>query len=889
MISWRYLGVAAFAICLHVPLTMTGQSIILTADHPIQELYFNTEGRLYTLATGQVCQYEDFQKVGDCITLPGNGDQLIGINDRALVILSGTELFYYVEGALIRRDTFPDLIFSAVHKDDKLFVATATGLYSYAYSKGEKQLIGFSDQYVNAIAIVGDQLVLGLDDALVAVDFNGTEIWRNSDYGLALEVAQTSGGIALISNAQEVVFLDAKGQKIRSWNSPFGKTEQLIVTADHVFVRTASGVYEIKEETENLLLAGRFEHMLLLDQNLLLVQGADVLQIDLSTKVIPLQEATYNVFSDTASSYWFGQNRGISHLQNGVLQQYIQLPLDEQSVFVSAVSVSDRYVFAGTMGEGLLVFDRKGKFIKRVLNQISNNQNNIIQLKLLDGFLWVAYLNGVIRIDLETLQIRDNYDNLLGNNYLYCIEPLDESRFYIGTSNEGVLYYNEGKVTAFLAGESVYCLSSFNEVLYVGTEKSGVYAIEDSKSTFLHAAKQVYALQALPNQLVINDKESAYVLDLNSLKVFPLASEQLAKAQLNGSSENGEYVALAYENGLLELTKSQLSKLSGISISLNRPKQFNETIEESNPVFTYDQNTISFSYHLNTSFQNKNAVFKYRLVGQDSSWRATQQNQVDFYQLAPGKYQFEIDFGYTADYVPSVAQSFTFSILQPFWLRWEFLGAVGVLFLGLLAFLIRTRERHITRNQERDKAQLQFELHQLKQQVDPHFLFNSMSTLASLVEENPDQGVEALEKLSTLYRRILACQEKELIELSEEIDLVKDYFTIQQLRYETGISLAMQVSPQPRSRVIPLSLQFLVENAIKHNVISSATPLSIRITQEGDYLVISNNLNAKKTQSTPSGFGLKNLKARYSYFSNLALKTEVVDQRFVVHLPIILD
>ena len=873
--------------CLLVPVFLSAQSLLFTSDQPTQKLFY-TNGHLYTLASGQVCQYEDFNKVNDCVVVPGRGE-LIEVGERAFIFFSENEILNYVNDELVRRDSLEDLIFTAKFRGGVCYLATASGLYSYDYTSGQSKLFAFGGKYVNDIVVKKDIIVAALDEAIVGLDSAGSVLWENKQYNLVSQLIQTPQGVAFVSALGEVVFLDEKGQQIRSWNSPFGKTEQLIVSEAATFLRTATGIYKVQGDGGKLLKAGRFETMLLLDHSLLLVEGADVLELDLSANTIPVEGATFSVFSDRADSYWIGQNQRISHLENGVVSQQIELPLSNHQVFVSAVVVSEQYIFAGTMGQGLLVFDRSGKLVKRVLNQDANNQNNIIQLKLLNGYLWVAYLNGVIRIDVDNLEINDNYDNLLGSNYLYCIEPVDDKRFYIGTSNEGVLYFDAGEVSVYLPGTSVYSLSLFEDKLYVGTERSGIFTIVNSSVQLLHEAKHVYALCALADRLVISEKEDVYVLGLSDQKMYPLSSGTLVSAQLNGVSDNERDIVLAFQNGLLEINKGQLSTLADIAILLNRPMQFNRIVEEENPIFSYDRHTISFSYYLNTSYQNKNVFFKYRLLGQDSTWRSTQQNQLDFYQLPPGEYSFEIDFGYTSAFAPKAQEKFDFTILPPFWLRWQFLAALGLAFTGLLLFIMRVRERRIKRKQERDKAQLQFEIHQLKQQVDPHFLFNSMSTLAALVEESPTQGVEALEKLSALYRRILACQEKELIELSEEIALVRDYFCIQQLRYEAGINLEIEVNPSSGMRVIPLSLQFLVENAIKHNVVSISSPLHIKIVQQGDYLIVSNNLNPKQILAPTSGFGLKNLEARYGYLSKLTFKVQKLDQHFTVHLPIIRD
>jgi two-component system LytT family sensor kinase len=185
---------------------------------------------------------------------------------------------------------------------------------------------------------------------------------------------------------------------------------------------------------------------------------------------------------------------------------------------------------------------------------------------------------------------------------------------------------------------------------------------------------------------------------------------------------------------------------------------------------------------------------------------------------------------------------------------------------------------------KREALSLQFDA--LKNQVNPHFLFNSLNVLTSLVETDPPLAVRFIKQLSEVYRYVLEHKDKELIELDTELQFVNAYVYLQKIRFDN--SLVVDISLENTAgRIIPLSLQMLVENAIKHNVISTDKPLHISILCNGDYLVVKNNLQKKTVIHETGSIGLKNIRERYAYFSKLPVIIEETNEMFTVKLPLI--
>jgi sensor histidine kinase YesM len=183
-------------------------------------------------------------------------------------------------------------------------------------------------------------------------------------------------------------------------------------------------------------------------------------------------------------------------------------------------------------------------------------------------------------------------------------------------------------------------------------------------------------------------------------------------------------------------------------------------------------------------------------------------------------------------------------------------------------------------------ASAQFE--SLKNQIDPHFLFNSLNVLTSLIEENPENAQKFTTSLSKIYRYVLEQKDKELVSLEEELTFAKTYIQLLQMRFENSVFVELPNQLQnPEAKVVPLSLQLLLENTIKHNIVSESKPLRIKIYEENNTLVVENNLQRKEVLSTRKGVGLQNIINRYGILSSRKVEIIETNRLFQVKLPIL--
>jgi 2TM domain/Histidine kinase len=178
----------------------------------------------------------------------------------------------------------------------------------------------------------------------------------------------------------------------------------------------------------------------------------------------------------------------------------------------------------------------------------------------------------------------------------------------------------------------------------------------------------------------------------------------------------------------------------------------------------------------------------------------------------------------------------------------------------------------------------------LKNQIDPHFLFNSLNVLSSLIEENPESAQQFTTSLSKVYRYVLEQKDKELISIDEEIAFAKTYMNLLKMRFENSLNFKIDIDFEmvtAQMKVIPLALQLLLENTVKHNVVSEQKPMQIRIYLEANYLCIENDYQKKEVFQDRQGVGLQNIINRYGIITKRKLIIEQAEKTFTVKIPVL--
>lgn len=189
---------------------------------------------------------------------------------------------------------------------------------------------------------------------------------------------------------------------------------------------------------------------------------------------------------------------------------------------------------------------------------------------------------------------------------------------------------------------------------------------------------------------------------------------------------------------------------------------------------------------------------------------------------------------------------------------------------------------------ELEKITAEQRLDTLKSQVNPHFLFNSLNTLVTIIPEEPELAINFVQQLSKSYRSILEHRDEKLITIANELDALESYIFLLKTRFQGKIQIPNGINDQVKGHfILPLSLQILIENAVKHNITSKTKPLKINLTNDDNYIVVSNNLQKKNQTYNSTKLGLANIKSRYELLANKQIRVVESNDTFTVYLPII--
>lgn len=217
---------------------------------------------------------------------------------------------------------------------------------------------------------------------------------------------------------------------------------------------------------------------------------------------------------------------------------------------------------------------------------------------------------------------------------------------------------------------------------------------------------------------------------------------------------------------------------------------------------------------------------------------------------------------------------------------WKSVAATTLINLVILAAIRFVRQAIINRNLQKEIAVMQYR--QLKDQINPHFLFNSLNVLVSLINKDQAMAVKYTKELSAVYRYVLTQDMQDTVTVEEEIKFINNYIEILKARFNAGLEFRFDIKPNDMSKSIPpMSLQLLIENAVKHNAVMPDNPLIISISTDGKDLCVSNNLIPRMSHSEGTGIGLKNLSKKYALLAKSDISVCKDSDSFTVKLPLL--
>lgn len=575
---------------------------------------------------------------------------------------------------------------------------------------------------------------------------------------------------------------------------------------------------------------------------------------------------------------------------------------------------NNRHIWIGTMGSGILILDPlTGKYRTLTENPVLKNAS-ILSITGNGKTVCAGGLEGVAMIfdvdsgnsNIDVHYKYSNYNNIdnIGANYIYAVYKDTHNRTWFAMGEKGINVLENGRFVHYgkengLLDDRIFSITEDKKGnIWFNTKSAGIYCFNGKSFKNYSTANglsdlEIVSLKTGPwGNLIVINRKGIDVLDVNSETFFYLDNNQ-------GIADVSTYAGAVTQdtaNNIAFCTSKGIVIYSPVENTTHRPRTIIENVqlflsdvEKDKPGnYNSDQNTFQF-YFTSIYYTNPDEIrYQYKLEGLDTAWISTRDRNVSFLRLQPGKYTFHIRSSLSENFENADEATYEFYIQKPLWKRYWFITLVILLTAGLLYWYIKNRERNLKKMQKLQEEKIQFQFQVLRNQINPHFLFNSFNTLISTIEENPKMAVGYVEHLSEFFRNIVNYRDKEVITLGEEITLMHTYFYLQQKRYGDNLKLNINITEEAKKHIFipPLTLQLLLENAIKHNAVSKETPLLVELYIENEkWLILRNNINPKLSKETGSGMGLQNIINRYNLLSGEPVLIKNDGVSYTVSLP----
>lgn len=447
--------------------------------------------------------------------------------------------------------------------------------------------------------------------------------------------------------------------------------------------------------------------------------------------------------------------------------------------------------------------------------------------------------------------------------------------------------------------------------IWINNKGVGLYRYQPRTGQLQHWAE----FDGLPDNhfhsIKADDNGNVWMLYFNKAVVFSVAKNSFINFSLPYSENFFNYynwsvkrsdgtIMGSIANELFEfnagnLNLSPLSKSPHLSV-INVSGKDHFITTEKELVLKPDQNSVQFRFGFMADGSVFPHQFEYKLDGVDKDWvKAEFRNEAVYNNLSPGKYVFHLVVKGRNNSWQSSEKIFTVIIQAPFyktiWFRILVILLVSALIIGIYRNRLRNQQQIFsleTKAQELEKEKTVVLYESLKQQLNPHFLFNSLTSLSGLIESNQQLAGDFLKKMSRIYRYILKSRDSEVVTLREETAFVQVYIDLQKTRFTKGFEVNIRIDENEMGRKIPpVTLQNLVENAIKHNIIDAETPLVVDMYTENGYLIVKNNLQKKHVVETSNKQGLTSLLSLYRYLSEQPVIVSETEIAFIIKLPLL--
>lgn len=585
--------------------------------------------------------------------------------------------------------------------------------------------------------------------------------------------------------------------------------------------------------------------------------------------------------------------------------------------YVSVTPITHLYcdkkdvLWVGTFGDGLWVSGDHKNF-RKVTGIAPLEKESVLDISGVDDRLWIAGINGVEELTTDeknhvSLVKLHNKNTGIGSDYVYEIYHDGKNNTWMATDGAGICKYSDGKYTLWDSTSGMVSNVAYN----ITEDASGrIWASTFNKGLLVYngmgwenldndnglQSLRISAITPAGNGSVlvvhakgIEEWQSHSRMFRHFERRLGLGIDSVSSTLNLTATDTSGNVYIPFQDGLVRFGKYDYPVDIIPSVKITSLNTFFRETHLEREHFNYSENHITFKYD-GINFANPEQLFyRYKLIGYNNEWITTRDESVTFPQLPSGDYKFVVQVSMNGLFTAYGTAQYSFTIARPYWLQWWFILLVVVVAWLISYTYIRIRERNLRKLSSLQRERMMFEYEHLKSQVNPHFLFNSLNTLTGLIEDDKEGAMQYTTRLSDLYRNMLSHKDKDLITLAEEWEILENYIYIQKSRFGDALQLVIDIPEKLKKtkKVVPMALQLLLENAIKHNIVSKSSPLTVKFKADDEQLVIANVYQPKISKEKGAGLGLANIRKRYALYTKRPVIAYMKDNEFIVIIPLI--
>jgi len=791
-----------------------------------------------------------------------------------------------------------DNVYGLLLNDGKVWVATDMGISICTFKKGKK-----------GIAIINEKN--GLPDNIV-------RNMKNDEAGNTW-IALQDKGVCYFDKGLAKIIVPAE---LGNWE--YGQVNEVLPMKREVFIGTEEhGIIEIhfglpfinkmipakKQKINSIqqLLLDKNEQVWMVADNLLSMANCNRFQVvEIPTE---WQDGIKAITADNTGGIWFANTKGVFvKKDNNTPVKKVQLPLAiDYTSIISLFADDDLNIWIGTYNNGLYLYNFYTNQIKQFTTANGLGDNNISSITGKGSEIWLGTLGGATKMDLsDGVPVFQNYskENGLSNNYVYNVFIDSKGNKWFATDGNGISKLDDNGFTNFdiIPGLEKNIAYTITEDIY-----ANIWFTGRNSGLFVFNGKEFkkYGIKdGLHDNEILNiagdNNGNLLLTHPDGLEVFNIKKEYFTFYGAESGFDNINPQINAYcttsKNAILIGASDKIIQYYAASVGCNQVPQlvmnsisvfFNPIDFNTKKLFNYDENHVTFNY-AGLWYADPQAVnYQYQLVGYGKDWVSTKDHIITFPNLPPGKYTFRVMAAANDQFKNAVPLTYSFVISTPFW-KTTWFRLIALLLAGLIVYyFVSTRISLIKYQQEKEKQLLVSQMEVLRNQLNPHFLFNSFNTLMNIIDKDKQMAMEFAEKFSDFYREILLLQDREMVTVAEELSLLQNYIYLQQKRFGNSLQLNLHIFDEHKNAGIPpLTLQLLAENALKHNTVAENNLLTIKIESAQSFLIVSNNITRQEAAVKSEGIGLQNIRRRVVLLTGEEVKVVKTDSEFNVIIPI---